>query len=199
MKLQTTKSGFTLIELLVVITIIGILATWAVSIYTSQIQKARDSTRITSLEAIKASVEQFYQDTSEYPQWWADWLTWVGTDVQDYLPKLPRDPKDHQPCNGWSKCGYAYIVADDSNWIVQWAYELSTGFENSWNTDNKSATDWWNDPIRLELTVWSSTLATAKLSTEAWWNAALTITDNPAAIHIWSTSATSLTPTITAF
>jgi prepilin-type N-terminal cleavage/methylation domain-containing protein len=38
--------AFTLIELLVVITIIGILATGAVAIYTSQIQKARDTTRL---------------------------------------------------------------------------------------------------------------------------------------------------------
>jgi prepilin-type N-terminal cleavage/methylation domain-containing protein len=53
MKLQNTKLGFTLIELLVVITIIGILATGATSIYTSQIQKARDSTRITSISAIQ--------------------------------------------------------------------------------------------------------------------------------------------------
>jgi type IV pilus assembly protein PilA len=54
MKLQNTKLGFTLIELLVVITIIGILATGAVSVYTSQIQKARDSTRLTDIGAVRA-------------------------------------------------------------------------------------------------------------------------------------------------
>jgi prepilin-type N-terminal cleavage/methylation domain-containing protein len=53
MKLQRTKLGFTLIELLVVITIIGILATGAVSVYTSQIQKARDSVRLTDVTALK--------------------------------------------------------------------------------------------------------------------------------------------------
>ncbi|MGB2110743.1 MAG: type IV pilin protein, partial [Patescibacteria group bacterium] len=40
MKLQSIKKGFTLIELLVVITIIGILATGATTVFTSQIQKA---------------------------------------------------------------------------------------------------------------------------------------------------------------
>ncbi|MDR1945201.1 MAG: type II secretion system GspH family protein, partial [Candidatus Peribacteria bacterium] len=39
------KLAFTLIELLVVITIIGILAVGSVTVYTSQIQKARDSSR----------------------------------------------------------------------------------------------------------------------------------------------------------
>jgi prepilin-type N-terminal cleavage/methylation domain-containing protein len=53
MRLQYNKKGFTLIELLVVITIIGILATGAVTVYTSQIQKARDTTRITSMNALK--------------------------------------------------------------------------------------------------------------------------------------------------
>ncbi|MBT3853722.1 prepilin-type N-terminal cleavage/methylation domain-containing protein [bacterium] len=62
MKLQRTKLGFTLIELLVVITIIGILATGATSVYTSQIQKARDSTRITDIKAVQSGVEQEYQD-----------------------------------------------------------------------------------------------------------------------------------------
>jgi type II secretory pathway pseudopilin PulG len=36
----------------VVITIIGILATGAVTVYTSQIQKARDTTRITDMKAL---------------------------------------------------------------------------------------------------------------------------------------------------
>jgi general secretion pathway protein G len=61
------KKGFTLIELLVVITIIGILATGGVAIYTSQIQKARDTTRIGDIKVIQSGVEQNYQDAGEYP------------------------------------------------------------------------------------------------------------------------------------
>jgi general secretion pathway protein G len=52
-KLQNNK-GFTLIELLVVITIIAILATGAVATYTSQIQKARDTTRINDVKALQS-------------------------------------------------------------------------------------------------------------------------------------------------
>lgn len=48
------KKGFTLIELLVVITIIGILATGATAVYTSQIQKARDTTRINDLKTLQS-------------------------------------------------------------------------------------------------------------------------------------------------
>jgi prepilin-type N-terminal cleavage/methylation domain-containing protein len=53
MKQQNKILGFTLIELLVVITIIGILATGATSVYTSQIQKARDSTRISDIHILR--------------------------------------------------------------------------------------------------------------------------------------------------
>jgi len=51
---KLNKLAFTLIELLVVITIIGILATGATTVYTSQIQKARDATRLTDINAIKS-------------------------------------------------------------------------------------------------------------------------------------------------
>lgn len=55
-------------ELLVVITIIiGILATWATAVYTSQIQKARDTTRINDIWAMKSWIEQVYQDKWAYP------------------------------------------------------------------------------------------------------------------------------------
>jgi general secretion pathway protein G len=66
--MNSLKKGFTLIELLVVITIIGILATGAVTTFTSQIQKARDTTRISDVKALQSGIEQFYQDTSAYPQ-----------------------------------------------------------------------------------------------------------------------------------
>jgi len=154
---NTMKKGFTLIELLVVITIIWILATGATSVYTSQIQKARDTTRINDVKALQSWVEQFYQDVSEYPDWddfdktatnnaW-DPVAWV----QIYVPKLPKDPKNNQNCNktnmvGWadSICWYRYIVWDDENWITLWAYEISTAFENTWNITWKAAKDWWN-------------------------------------------------------
>jgi general secretion pathway protein G len=67
MRLQSIKKGFTLIELLVVITIIGILATGATTVFTAQIQKARDTTRISDMKAVQSAVEQVYQDSGLYP------------------------------------------------------------------------------------------------------------------------------------
>jgi len=88
MKKFITKKAFTLIELLVVITIIGILATGATSVYTSQIQKARDTTRINDIDALKMSIEQAYQDSFEYPG-----ATKFKNEVLKYMDSLPRDPK----------------------------------------------------------------------------------------------------------
>ena len=68
MFLTKNTRGFTLIELLVVITIIGILATGGVVTYTSQIQKARDTTRLSDVKALQGGIEQTFGDISVYPE-----------------------------------------------------------------------------------------------------------------------------------
>lgn len=88
--------GFTLIELLVVITIIGILATGATATYTSQIQKARDTTRINDVTTLQSGIEQYYQDDSEYPT--LDTTAFGSGGILKYMPRLPKDPKNGQPC-----------------------------------------------------------------------------------------------------
>ena len=158
------KKGFTLIELLVVITIIGILATGATSVYTSQIQKARDTTRVSDVKALQSAIEQYYQDKSYYPattvaelasSWW----------ILQYISKLPRDPKSWEPCANAAttqpQCWYAYNTSNDDNGLELWAYELSTAFENKWNITSKAKTDklgWWNsDDNRLEIWIPTAT------------------------------------------
>ena len=146
MKLQKIKAGFTLIELLVVITIIGILSTWATTVYTSQIQKARDTTRITDVKAVQSWIEQFYQDNAEYPNTTEESFTWVIV----YTPKLPSDPKTTQATEN-SVFDYLYNVSEDDNGIDRQQYEVSTTFEQTWNITNKAATDGWDDDYRLEV------------------------------------------------
>jgi len=139
-------SGFTLIELLVVITIIGILATWAVTIYTAQLQKARDGTRITALETLKWWIEQYYQDINEYPA--KSSFTWVKL----YVPVFPIDPKTWQNTTNTS-LEYAYNVRNDTNWIRNQIYEVSAWLENTSNRTTKAVntSDGWNDNNRLEI------------------------------------------------
>lgn len=83
------QKGFTLIELLVVITIIGILATGAVTVYTSQMTKARDSTRLSDVKALQGAIEQSYLENYVYP----NIGTGFTTDVTAYMARLPSDPR----------------------------------------------------------------------------------------------------------
>jgi prepilin-type N-terminal cleavage/methylation domain-containing protein len=125
MKLQN-KKGFTLIELLVVITIIGILATGAVATYTSQIQKARDTTRTNDIKALQAGIEQVYQDAGNYPV-----FTNFGSGVSKYVERFPTDSKTDQACNGGTPCDYLYSVRPDTTGIENQNYNISTGLENT--------------------------------------------------------------------
>jgi general secretion pathway protein G len=159
------RTGFTLIELLVVITIIGILATGAVTVYTSQIQKARDTTRIRDVDALKGAIEQVYQDDSEYP-YSSEFVDKTNT----YIKRLPTDQKHGQTCNGGGDCGYAYTAGADENGIEFGAYEVSTAFENEGNTTKKGPGDGGQDDIRFEtglsLDVLSTALAGGSITSE---------------------------------
>jgi len=161
MKKQITKLGFTLIELLVVITIIGILATGATTVYTSQLQKARDSTRVTSVKALQWAIEQFYSDVSEYPssQTYGSVNTcneWDGANELDclmdlgYIRKFPKDPKNGQQAVD-SSLMFMYKVQDDDNSVNNQWYEVSAWFEAKASVQSKAAKDAWNDNNRYEV------------------------------------------------
>lgn len=179
MILKNYSKGFTLIELLVVITIIGILATGAVTTFTSQIQKARDTTRISDIKALQGGVEQYYQDAATYPNWLDDWTGTSDTAVIDYVRTLAEDPKHGETCNS-SRCWYSYNVGPDAVGIGDGSYELSTAFENEWNRTNRAdwAVDNWDDDNRLEvwlLKTWptNADIDTVRAQATAFsWNAA---------------------------
>jgi prepilin-type N-terminal cleavage/methylation domain-containing protein len=146
------RSGFTLIELLVVITIIGILATGATATYTSQIQKARDTSRVNDVKTLQSATEQYYQDFQVYPSKDDD-ATASGIassgGVIRYASKVPKDQKLGQTCAKYSSqtsptivpCGYTYNVSPDDNNIANGSYELATAFENKGNVDSKALND----------------------------------------------------------
>lgn len=184
--LQTVRKGFTLIELLVVITIIGILATGAVTTFTSQIQKARDTTRINDVKALESSIQQFYQDTSVYPTGGRD-FTGNGTNsvtVTTYLPTLAQDPKHNQTCDG-SRCGYTYRVGADTVGIVAGAFEVSTAFENAANKASRAnnTSDNGNDTERLEIHV-GNTLDTSHAQATAFNGTVLGVADTSAQLVV---------------
>lgn len=65
------KLGFTLIELLVVISIIGILATLAMTNFNAARERARDLKRKQGLRELKTALQLYYSTYNDYP---ADYL-----------------------------------------------------------------------------------------------------------------------------
>lgn len=157
MKKTNFKKGFTLIELLVVITIIGILATGASTVYISSQQRARDSVRVNDIQAIDSALKQASVDGNAYMS--ADVFkdadgTGTGTDAGlvagNYLREMPTDPRTGDD-DGTTQFVYVYGVAGDpTTKIAGQLYELSANFENPGNQDNKEQTDGGNDANRWE-------------------------------------------------
>ncbi len=61
------QKGFTLMELLVTITIMAVLATIAIAIFSGAQQSARDTKRRQDINAIKNVLEQYYLKNGSYP------------------------------------------------------------------------------------------------------------------------------------
>jgi len=147
MKVQSIKKGFTLIELLVVITIIGILATGGVSVFTTQLQGARDSTRISDMKLLETGIHQYFNDQGTYPDE-ADFKS----SVSGYLSKELSDPRaDEGIC--WSTdgsdnsndvdCGGYYNRANDGFGLTDSAFKLGISFEKETNMENRASGDGW--------------------------------------------------------
>ena len=162
------KHGFILIELLVVITIMWILAVGWISIYTSQMQKARDSTRLNDVIALQGAFEQFYMDMVQYPNTLAHWNSTTAVSIKSFLPNYVNDPNTPRavstviPNCGLSKCVYITTSVSPAGKPTFSEYEVSTAFENVWNASAKAIDtyDKWNDPNRYE--IWINVAATTQ-------------------------------------
>ena len=59
-KIRSSKKGFTLAELLIVVAIIGVLVGISIPIFTTQLEKSRESTDIANMRAAKAAAVSAY-------------------------------------------------------------------------------------------------------------------------------------------
>lgn len=150
MKLQN-KKGFTLIELLVVVTIIGILATGWIWIYTTQMQGARDTNRLNAMKLLETANHQYFADAGEYPTSASSGQ--YKTAVSQYITSFPTDPKAWNVVCWWSGseaningklCGNWYGISDDINSMPNARFRLATALEKKQNagTGWMAAKDW---------------------------------------------------------
>jgi general secretion pathway protein G len=80
------SGGFTIIELMVVISIIMIIVSIAVPIYTQSILRAKEAVLRQDLFAMRSAIDQYTMDKSKAPQALHDLLQ------EGYLREIPKDP-----------------------------------------------------------------------------------------------------------
>ncbi len=130
----TSFKGFTLVELMVVITIIAILSTIGLTIYTGAQKSARMSKRIRDLSAAQTALELYYSANKAYPcssavcttppgkrSECAFWGTYASDQVipgliPSYMVVFPSDPRmnvtDSQHCYIYQSNGIDYKLGD---------------------------------------------------------------------------------------
>lgn len=91
------KKGFTLIELMVAISVVAILSTIGLMVYTNSQRLARDTKRKDDLRQIKNALVLYYNDVKQYPTA-TDMITsagggtWIPALTTNYIDRLPTDP-----------------------------------------------------------------------------------------------------------
>ena len=103
-----------MIELLVVISIIGILASFAIASFNSAQQKGRDAKRKADLDALQKALELYKGDTTggaNYP------LALTSLTASTYIKSIPTDPNP-------TTRGYSYLAT------ATIAYTMTACLEN---------------------------------------------------------------------
>lgn len=119
-----SKRGFTLVELLVAVSIIALLTTIGMIVYSSVQIKARDARRKSDLQSLRLALELYYQKNGQYPfdkntGYWnnsSQPQPWIAQLVPDYMNTLPLDPKANEGIPTQALFGYGYWSGDTTGY-----------------------------------------------------------------------------------
>ena len=81
-----SEGGFTLIELMIVMSLIVILASIGLAVYTNSVTRAKESVLKEDLFRMRDAIDQYYSDKAKYPSSLQDLVS------EKYLRSIPVDP-----------------------------------------------------------------------------------------------------------
>ena len=150
------KKGFTLIELLVVISIIGVLATIVLSSISNASSRARDTRRVSDIQAIQKALELYYSDHNTYPSSNGSWYVaynatnWAILEnaLAPYINELPVDPINGNGLPFHGGYTYAYFATDTTGTDPFNIYCRGNAYMIMFNKENSNGTD-SSDGVRM--------------------------------------------------
>ena len=83
---RAREGGFTLIELMIVMSLIVILASIALAVYTNSVTRAKESVLKEDLFRMRDAIDQYYADKGKYPATLQDLV------ADKYIRSIPVDP-----------------------------------------------------------------------------------------------------------
>lgn len=132
--------GFTLIEIMVAISIVAVISTIGMVVYTSAQVGARDAKRKQDFRALQTALEIYYQANKNYPtknvssddatNWNQLFASGIGP-TTNYINNMPKDPLNRQRGSEWFV--YRYISNDGLSYI------LCTDLENNSDPERQDA------------------------------------------------------------
>jgi general secretion pathway protein G len=129
---RASEGGFTLIELMIVMSLIVILASIGLAIYTNSVTKAKESVLKEDLFRMRDAIDQYYSDKGKYPSSLQDLVS------DKYLRSIPVDPFTNS-ADTWREVP---AEPDPTNPAVQpGVYDVRSGSELK-GLDGTNYSDW---------------------------------------------------------
>ena len=125
------ETGWTLVELLVVLSLVAVLASMAMSSYSTAVTRSREAVLKEDLFRMRDAIDQHFADRNEYPEGLQSLVT------AGYLRTIPDDPFTGSNTS-WQSIPADY---DPSNPMVPGLFDVKSGAQGL-AIDGSAYADW---------------------------------------------------------
>ena len=125
------ETGWTLVELLVVLSLVAVLASMAMSSYSTAVTRSREAVLKEDLFRMRDAIDQYFADRNEYPEGLQSLV------VAGYLRTIPDDPFTGSNTS-WQSIPAEY---DPSNPVIPGLFDVRSGAQGV-AMDGSAYADW---------------------------------------------------------